>query len=387
MYDMLIKGGRVIDPAQNMDDKLDIAVSGDRVATIAKDIPSKQSQRVVDARDKIITPGLIDLHCHVYDSITKLGVAPDVAGVKQGVTTVVDGGSAGQAIFGGFPKYIIPSSRTTIFCFIHLCSSGLSVIPELREWSEIDFDATAATIESNRDVIKGVKLRLVGNLVASAGVEVMKMAKQIANKFDLPIMVHIGDTKKQVPPTLTQDILPLMERGDILSHVFTSRYGGVICLDGAVMPELRKAMERGVVLDIARGRYNLSFEIARKAMAQGIFPTTISSDLSSWSLTSPVYGLTVIMSEFMALGLNLEQIIEATTINPARALSVEDRMGSLKPGMVADVSILELLSGTWQLKDSEQQMMEVTRLITPSMTIKAGQLISAQPVARPQPID
>ena len=386
MYDLLIKSGRVIDPAQNIDDKLDVAISGDKIAKVAKDISLQESQRVVNARDKIVTPGLIDIHCHVYDSIFKLGVKPDDAGVKQGVTTVVDGGSAGQATFGGFPKYVIPASRTTVFCFLHLGSLGLSIMPELRDWEEIDLDATATTIESNRDVIKGIKLRLVGNLVASAGIEVVKTAKKTAKKFGLPIMVHIGDVDKQVSPTLTQELLPLMEPGDILSHVFTAQHGSALRPDGTILPELREAMQRGVVLDIAHGRLNFSFEVARKSMAQDILPTTLSTDLTIPSLTDIVYGMTVTMSKFMALGLGLKQVTEMATINPARVLSVEDKIGSLNPEMDADVSILELLSGTWKLEDSEQQIIETTRLIAPSMTIKSGQLIPAQPVAQPQPL-
>jgi len=386
MYELLIKSGRVIDPAQNIDDRLDIAISGDKIAKVAKDIPLQESQRVVDAGDKIVTPGLIDIHCHVYDSILNIGVEPDDVGVKQGVTTVVDGGSAGQATFGGFPKYVIPASRTTVFCFLHLGSLGLSIMPELRDWEEIDLDATAATIESNRDVIKGIKLRLVGNIVASAGVEVVKIAKKVAKKFGLPIMVHIGDIDKQVSPTLTQEFLPLMESGDILSHVFTTQLGSILRPDGTILPELREAMQRGVVLDVAHGRFNLSFEVARKSMAQGILPTTLSTDITIPSLTNIVYGMTVTMSKFMALGLNLKQVIEMSTINPARAINTQDRIGSLKPGMDADVSILDLLSGTWKLEDCEQQPIEATRLIAPSMTIKSGQLIPAQPVAQPQPL-
>ena len=386
MYDLLIKHGRVIDPAQNIDDKLDIAINKDKITKVAKDIPSGESQRVVDVKDRIVTPGLIDMHCHVYDSISKIGVKPDDAGVKQGVTTVVDGGSAGQATFDGFPKYVIPASRTTVFCFLHLGSLGLSIMPELRSWEEIDLDATAATIESNRDVIKGIKLRLVGNIVASAGVEVVKIAKKVTKNFGLPIMVHIGDKDKQVSTTLTQELLPLMEPGDILSHVFTAQLGSILRPDGTILPELREAMQRGVVLDVAHGRANLSFEVARKTMAQGILPTTLSTDLVLTSLIDIVYGMTVTMSKFMALGLNLKQVVEMATINPACAISIKDRKGSLKPGMDADVSILKLLSGTWRLEDSEQKTIEVTKLIAPVVTIKSGQLIPAQPVAQPQPL-
>ena len=387
MYDLLIKGGRVIDPAQGIDSRLDIAITGDKVVALAKDISAQESQQVIGAEDKIVTPGLIDLHCHVYSDVIDIGAEPDVAGVRQGVTTVVDAGSAGQAIFRGFLKYVIPSSATSVFCFLHLGSQGLSITPELRDWEEINLNAIMATIDSNREIIKGIKIRLVGNIVASAGVEVVKMAKKTAKNFGLPIMVHIGDSLKQVSPTLTREFLPLMEPGDILCHVFTAQFGSAMCPDGTVLPELREAAERGVVLDMAHGRFNFSYEVARKAMAQGILPTIISSDLTSFSLTGPVYGLTVTMSKLMALGLELKQIIEMSTINPARAISVENRKGSLKPGMDADVSILELLPGTWKLNDCEQQTIEVTKLITPSMTVKSGQLIPPEMVARPERTD
>lgn len=384
MYNLLIKNGRVIDPAQNIDDMLDVAISGDKIAKVAKDIPLQESQRVVDVKDKVITPGLIDIHCHVYDSISDLGVKPDDAGVRQGVTTVVDAGSAGQATFGGFPEYVIPASRTKVFCFLHLGSLGLSIRPELKVWEEIDVDATAATIESNRALIKGIKLRLLGNIVAKDGIKVLKIAKKLAKKYGLPIMIHIGDLERRVSTTLTQELLPLMESGDILSHVFTVQHGGTLRPDGTILPELREAMQRGVVLDIAHGRFNFSFEAARKIMAQGIFPTTLSTDLTLPSITGPVYGLTVTLSKFMALGLDLRQVVEMATINPARAISIEDRKGSLKPGMDADISILELSSGIWKLEDCEQQTIEVTRLITPYMTIKSGEVIPIQMVAQPQ---
>ena len=385
-YDLLIKGGRVIDPAQNIDDKRDVAISGDKISAVARDIPSLESQQIIDASDKIVTPGLIDMHCHVYHGGTKGGVNPDAAGVRQGVTTLVDAGSAGEATFGGLPKYVIPSARTTVFCFLHLGSQGLTVVPELRDREEINLEATAETIEANLDLIKGIKLRLVGNVVTSDGVEVVKMAKQTAKKFGLPVMVHIGDVKKQISPTLTQEFLPLMEPGDILSHVYTAQMGSVLRPDDTIIPELREAMERGVILDVAEA-CNFSSEVARKALAQDIFPTTLSTDVGLPSITGPVYGLTVTMSRFLALGLDMKQLVEKTTINPARALRIDNSKGNLKPGMDADVSILELRSGTWELVDAEQQVTETDTLLAPSITVKSGQLIPAKPVAQPKPIN
>ncbi|MFC1533952.1 amidohydrolase/deacetylase family metallohydrolase [Thermodesulfobacteriota bacterium] len=384
MYDLLIKGGRVIDPAQTLDDNLDVAVSGDKIAMIASDIPAGQGDQVIDAGDKIVCPGLIDIHCHVYSIIKRLGVEPDDAGVRQGVTTVVDAGSAGQAIFDGFPDYVVPASRTRVFCFLYLGSSGLSIVPPLRDYKDLDLEATETTIENNLDIIKGIKLGLSGEVVNKDGIKVVEMAKKTAGKFGLPVMIHIGDRDEKVSATLTQECLSLMEAGDILSHVYTGMYGSILRQDGTVLPELKDAMERGVVLDVANSRINLSFEVARKAMAQGILPTTMSTDLTIGTVAGPVYGMTVTMSKFMSLGLDLEQIIAMSTINSARALLAEDTIGSLKPGLDADISVLELLSGTWRFEDSEKQTIEATRLLAPSMTIKSGQLIPAQPVAQPQ---
>ncbi|MEE8318633.1 MAG: amidohydrolase/deacetylase family metallohydrolase [Dehalococcoidales bacterium] len=383
MYDVLIKGGRVIDPAQGLDGRKDVAVSGDKIALVADQIPAMECRKVIDAAGKIVTPGLIDLHCHCYDGGVSDGLLPDDAGVKQGVTTVVDAGSAGQAIFGGLPKYVIPAARTTVFCFLHLGSQGLSIMPEIRDWEEIDLAATEAVIGAHPGLIKGVKLRLVGNVVASAGARVVEMAKETAGKFGLPIMIHIGDLKRQVSPTLTREFLPLMESGDILSHVFTGNMGSILLEDGSVMPELRAAVERGVVLDIANGRNNLSFEVARQGMAQGIMPSSLSTDVVFSSLTSLVYVLTVTMSKFLALGLDIKQMVEMTTINSARALRIEDRKGSLKPGMDADISVLEILSGGWELADSVPETLKITELVSPVLVVKAGQVIPSAPVAQP----
>ncbi len=386
MYDLVVKGGRVIDPSQDVDGVMDVAVADGKIALVAKDIARDGAREVVDARGKIVTPGLIDSHCHVSGSLLKLGVDPDVAGVSQGVTTVLDAGSTGEAVFGGFPRYVVPSSRTRVYCFLHLASQGLSISPELRDRDEINIEATTATIEAHRDLIKGVKLRLVGKLVARDGAKVVETAKKVAGKFGMPIMVHIGDQQKEVAPGVTRDTLRLMERGDILSHVYTAQQGSALGPDGVVFPELADAMKRGVILDTAQGRFNLSYRVAREMMKQGIMPNTLSTDLTAPSARGPVFGLTVTLSKFMALGLDLKQIIQMATVNAARALGEDARIGALKPGMEGDISVLELRSGRWRLEDSEQKTVEVDRLIAPVMTIKGGQVIPAKPLAQPEPV-
>lgn len=387
MHDLLITGGRVIDPAQGIDGTMDVAIDGDRITEVGRDIPRQQCRQVVDAKGKIVTPGMIDIHTHVYDAAHKISTDPDSAGVTAGVTTVVDGGSAGQATFGAFAKYVIPSFRTRVFCFLHIGSIGLAITPEIRDWSEIDLDATTAVIAANREIIKGIKLRMVGNTVASDPAGVVKTAQKAAKQFGLPIMVHIGDVEVKVPPTATQDMLRLMEPGDILSHCFTGQHGKAFLPDGTALPELIEARDRGVVLDVSPGRFNFSFEVARRGLAQGILPTTLSADVTQFNMPHPVYSLTVTMSKFLALGLNLGQLVEMTTINPARALKVDDSLGSLKPGSMADVSILELVSGKWLLHDFEDKTVETNTLIVPRMTVKSGQVIPAQPKAQPKPAE
>ncbi len=384
IYDLVVKGGRVIDPAQQVDGTMDIATAGGKVVKVAADIPAGESKQVFDASGKIVTPGLIDAHTHVYDAVLDAGAHPDDAGVNQGVTTVIDCGSAGYATFGGFPKYVVPAAKTTVYCLLHIGSFGISSMPELWYPEEINVAATEAVIKANPGLIRGVKIRLVGKLIASGGVEVIKIAKATAKKFNLPLMVHIGDGNSWVSPTLTRECLPLLEAGDIITHIYTGLLGGVLGDDERVIPEFAAARERHVILDSAHGRSNFTYFVARKMLEQGYLPDVISTDLTKPSITGPVYGLTVTISKFMALGIPLEKIIAMTTINPAKVMSFADRKGSLEPGKDADISVLEIKSGKWPLFDCNQDRLDVERLVVPVMTIKAGELITPQPVAWPQ---
>jgi dihydroorotase len=381
MYDLLIKGGRVIDPSQRIDAVMDVAVSGAKIAAVRPDIDPRGIANVIEATGRFVTPGLIDLHTHIYDGVLNNGVSPDMAGVNQGVTTVVDGGSAGHAIFEGFPRYVVPAARTDIFCFLHIGSFGLAVMPELAQGGEIDVDATEAVIAKHPDLIRGVKLRIVGKLIASEGISVVETAQKTAKNHHLPLMIHIGDRNRWIPPALTRELLTLLKEGDVLSHYCTNQSGSLLGEDGRAVPELREAKERGVVLDVANGINNFSYTVARKMLEQGFFPTTLSTDVNKSSLTGPAYGLTVTMSKFLELGVPLEEMIAMTTLNPAKAVGIDARKGSLKPGMDADISLIEIRQGRWPLPDSHQEILDVTRLIRPVMTIKAG--VAIQPLCVP----
>ncbi|MFW6151254.1 MAG: amidohydrolase/deacetylase family metallohydrolase, partial [Chloroflexota bacterium] len=236
MYDLLIAGGTVVDPSQGINKKLDVAVRGGSIAALAENIPPGDARRVLDASGQLVTPGLIDAHCHVYAGVQALGIHPDSAGVLQAVTTINDGGSAGHAVFGGFPAYVIPSTRTTVMCFLHLCSTGLSAVPELNEWDEINPDAIGATVEAYPHIIKGIKLRQVGKLFATRGPDVIRKAREVAARYQLPIVLHIGDPDRQVPSAVTRETVPLMEEGDILTHVYTPQQGGIFDENHRIIP-------------------------------------------------------------------------------------------------------------------------------------------------------
>ena len=227
---------------------------------------------------------------------------------------------------------------------------------------------------------------MVGKFIANTGIQIVQMAKKLGKAYNLPIIVHIGDPEKYVPAIVTETLLPMLDQGDILCHIYTAQQGGIQPSDGHFMRALNQAMNRGVVLDCAHGSRSFSFNIAKKLIAKGILPTTLSTDLSARSIAGPVYGMTVTMSKLLALGVSLRKIIDMSTISPARAIGIADKKGSLKVGMDADISILELMSGKWKLEDTEKETITTNSLITPRMCIKAGQPIPSRPAYQPQPL-
>lgn len=387
MYELVIKGGMVIDPAQGIHDQRDIGISNGKITALAADIAPGQAKKVIDASGKIVTPGLIDIHAHVADGIFQRAVPPDAAGVLSGVTTVCDAGSSGWTNFPAFKRYVIPQAKTDVFAFLNLSSIGLPVRPEIWCWQNIDAEAMLKTISENRDIIKGVKLRAVGAVMLYLGVEAIRVAKKIATEAGLPMMIHLGiDAGEAVPENtasaFTRGMLSLLDKGDIVNHIYQWKPGGVIKPDGTVLPEFREAMQRGVVLDVAQASVHCSFELARKGLEQGVVPTTLSTDLVSISINGPVFSLPATMSRFLALGLTLDQVIEMTTINPARALGEEPRRGSLGIGMPADISLMELTEGDFLFSDAmgiEGKTFKGNLLLVPMLTLKSGVEIKTQP--------
>ena len=273
MYDLLLKGGDVVDPSRELRGIHDIAVQDGKIASIALSIAREEATRVVDLSGRIVTPGLIDLHVHVFDGFISNGVSPDLGGVHAGVTTLVDAGSAGCATFSGFPRHIIPNCHTEIIPFMHICQTGLATTPDIMAESSIDLEGTLRVADQYRGLIRGIKARMVSPALEIFGVEMLRLAKRAAKESGIKLMVHIGDTEKRYDPKVIRDLLPVLEEGDILTHYFTANPGGVLDANGRLVPEAREAADRGVWLDTAHGRMNFSFDVGRRIVDQGFCPT------------------------------------------------------------------------------------------------------------------
>ncbi len=377
MYDLLIKGGTVIDPAQGINGPNDVAVADGKITRVAPNIGAEEAGQVVEVRGKIVTPGLIDLHTHVYAGVNGNGVQADLGGVRAGVTTMVDAGSSGCDTFGGFPRHIIPGNFTEIIPFLHICRTGLATTPDIFSPSSIDLDKTIQTVEESRGVIRGIKARMVSPALEIMGMEMPRMAKRAAKEAGVKLMVHIGDTEKRYDANVIRELLPILEEGDIVTHLFTANPGGVIDADGKLVPEAKEAQDRGVWLDTAHGRMNFSFDIGQKVLDQGLIPHCISTDLTLPGRERTVHSMTEMMTRFLAMGFTLDQVVEQCTINPARALGEQDRLGSLAVGKQADISVLEIKEGDWVVYDVLGGSRKVDRAVVPVLAVKKGQVFEA----------
>ena len=379
MADLLLKGGEIIDPARDVRERADVAVSGGAVSAIGADIDPAGAKRVVDVRGCVVVPGMIDLHTHVYEGVNENGINPDIAGVRSGVTTLVDAGSAGYCTFGGFPAHIVPNAKTRIFCMLHISRVGLAYQPDTARREDIDVEETVSVINANKPLIQGVKIRAVGPGVGRMGIEMVKLAKRAAVEAGVRLMVHIGDrtiVDRPDAPTLTRELLPLLDAGDIVTHLFSGNPGRILDADGKVIPQILDAQERGVFLDTAHGRQNFSFNVARAALDQGVRPLSISTDMTPPGRANTVHSMTEMLSRFMALGFSLADAIRMATANPAHALGMEDALGSLSVGGNADISVLKEETGDWLFRDTEGDTLRGDKALVPVATVKGGELFA-----------
>ena len=348
-YDLLIKGGTVVDPSGNLHAALDVAVKGGKIAAVTANIAPNQSRKTISAAGKVVTPGLIDLHVHVYEGATEAGINADRYCLGHGVTTAVDAGSAGYPSIAGLRKYVINTSATRLYALLDIGALGtlVGIKDTLKNLEWVNPELTAKAANANRPTVIGIKARLSRDIAGSNDKEVLRRAWQAAEATRLPLMLHIGDTDLPL-----REILESLRPGDIVTHCFTPRPNGIVDANGKVLPEVLEARQRGILFDVGHGAFHFGFDLTEKCLQQGFLPDSISSDLAGRSTNGPTFDLTTTLSKFLLLGLSVDKVLELATIKPAHTFDYGLELGTLKPGNAADISILELRDGEFEFVDA-----------------------------------
>ncbi|HEY0583171.1 MAG TPA: amidohydrolase family protein, partial [Chloroflexota bacterium] len=270
------------------------------------------------------------------------------------------------------------NSQTEVLPLLHICQTGLTTSPDIVARASIDLDATLRVAAEHKGLIRGIKARMVSPALEIFGMEMPRLAKRAARESGLPLMVHIGDTEKRYDPGVIRELLPLLEPGDIVTHLFTPNPGGVVDANGTLVPEARELKDRGVWLDTAHGRMNFGFQIARQVLDQGLVPDCISTDLTVPGRRNTVHSLVEMMARFLGLGFTLEQVVAMCTVNPARVLGEQERLGRLDVGRQADISVLDLRDGDWVVRDTLGATLRIAQAVVPVVTVKRGQVFEPE---------
>ncbi len=378
-FDLVIKGGEVLDPSQSLRGRRDIGIRYGVIEAVEPDIPAARALRTIDAGGKLVTPGLVDLHCHVYPYGSAIGIPADELIAHQCTTTCVSAGDAGANNFAGFRRFIVAQTRTRLYAFVHIANIGLTPFP-LPELYNLDFaqvDACAKTVAENADIAIGVKVRMSENVIARNGAEPLRRAIKACEMAGTGgrVMAHIGGVENVA---LMIEILDLLRPGDILTHAYSGapNLAGAftnIVQDGRLLPAALAAKRRGVIFDVGHGGGSFDYTVAEAAIAQGCAPDTVSSDIHVVSGNTPgMPYLTWVMSKFLSLGFTLEQVVAMATINPAKVINRAPKLGTLQIGAPGDVAIMELVEGQVAFVDTRNNARNGKAYLKPVQTVTAG---------------
>ncbi len=380
-YDLLVTGGDVVDPGAGLRGIMDIAVSGGKIVAVAPSIPASQARKTISAKGRLVTPGLVDMHAHVFVNGHDMGHRTDHFCSCSGVTTLCDAGSAGSSNFAGLRHVLDTEVRTRVRALVNLSALGITGTSrggELQHFPYADPEGCARTIVENPDLAFGVKLRFGPNLVWEYSNAPVKLARRTAEMAgpNVPMMMHITDSPIPLPELIAE-----MKPGDIVTHCYHGRANGIMGQEKAfLLKEVVEAQRAGIVFDCAHGRNHFNFRMIEKALDQGFLPDTISTDLTSTSATQgPVWDMPTTMSKLLHFGLSLEEIVRRSTANPAKIMGYEGTVGTLKPGANADIALWELRDGNHALTDSDGDTIVAKRRLLAQMTIKDGRVWYERP--------
>ncbi|UEM19817.1 amidohydrolase/deacetylase family metallohydrolase [Skermanella mucosa] len=412
--DLILTGGRVLDPAAGLDGIMDVGIGGGRIVAIAPSVEAADARRV-SVEGSVVTPGIIDTHAHVYQHVSgDFGLNPDMVGVRSGVATVVDQGGASALTIDGFRHFIVDPSKTRVLSFVSAYLAGGLLghkYVDLYGPTGINVGAIVKAATDNPDLIKGIKAHAEPGGYSRWGVESLKLAKQASRELKLPVYVHLGTLWPEKPgvsvdaKAIIEEVVPLLDPGDILAHPFTRYPSGFVAPDGSIHPLVREALAMGVRIDVGRGAH-FSFDNAKAVLDGGILPHTIGADQHGYNVKlvgekrwyrgifsdtdlapddAPVddspystpLGMLHAMTELMALGVGLPDLVRMATANSADMLGLSGEIGVLRPGAPADVSVFRVLEGDWMLEDSNGVKVRTDRFLKPEMVVRAGEIIRA----------
>lgn len=366
MSDLAVLGARVVDPAQGLDRRADVAFEDGLVAAVGECGPAAET---LDASGLVLVPGLVDLHTHLYEGVSHYGIDADAHCLQRGVTTAVDAGSSGAQTFPGFRRYVVERCETRILAFLHVAVQGMisSLVGELEDLRWASPTQAVAVASEHRDVVVGVKVRLGHQMVGDDPEPALALAREAADRLELPLMVHIIDMHSPLPWLLTR-----LGEGDIVTHCFHANEGGILDGEGRLHPEVHRARTRGILFDVGHGAGSFSYRVARTALSEGFPPDTVSSDLHAHNVGGPVFDQATTLSKLLHCGMALDEVVRATTANPARAIRRESRLGRLAPGTEGDATGLELVSGSFELPDAVGETETVETLLVPRLVVRGG---------------
>ena len=383
-YDLLITGGTVIDPDSGLHDRRDVGIVDGRIVAVAAGLSTSDARDVVDATDRFVVPGLVDLHVHVYPGVADLSVEADPTCLGRGVTTVVDAGSSGANTFPGFRRHVVEASRGRVLAYLNISATG-QIDPFLGELHDLRFadpERAAAVARAHPDVVVGFKVRISEMLAGPNGLAGLDRALEAGRATGLPVMVHIGGTSFDI-----EEALDRLRPDDVVTHAYTGwNPGGILTDAGRVVAAAREARTRGVRFDVGHGAGSFTWRTAEAALADGFRPDTISSDLHRFNIAAPVHDLATTLSKFLLLGLSIDEVVAMATTAPATALGPAGAgLASLAVGAAADVTVLGLEEGRFDLVDSAGTARLARLRLVPVATVRAGGSVPVLPLVTTPP--